>query len=126
MAAFEGGRSGSGSRSKDADMRSLGVQAAKIPNQNKVDPKIGSWSDEANIAFPLEAGRFQPSQKPANFGRKDIFHEDRYFGLQMNYGNPYSSGNQCPIDLLKWKENGFIWNNKGWFRKAKYTASEFP
>ncbi|GLJ24756.1 hypothetical protein SUGI_0473230 [Cryptomeria japonica] len=44
----------------------------------------------------------------------------------MNYGDPYSSGNQCPIDLLKWKENGFIWNNKGWFRKAKYLAFEFP
>ncbi|GLJ07018.1 hypothetical protein SUGI_0055580 [Cryptomeria japonica] len=37
---------------------------------------------------------------------------NRYPRQQMNYGNPYSSGNQCPIGPHKWKENGFIWNNK--------------
>ncbi|GLJ26913.1 hypothetical protein SUGI_0526730 [Cryptomeria japonica] len=55
-----------------------------------------------------------------------MFHGDRFSRPRMNYGNPYSSGNQCPIDPHKWKENGFIWNNKGWFHKAKYPISEFP
>ncbi|GLJ18587.1 hypothetical protein SUGI_0330940 [Cryptomeria japonica] len=45
MAATEGSRSGSGYRSRDTDVRSSGVQAVKI----------GSWSDEADIAFPTEA-----------------------------------------------------------------------
>ncbi|GLJ29751.1 hypothetical protein SUGI_0587230 [Cryptomeria japonica] len=44
----------------------------------------------------------------------------------MNYGNPYSSGNQCSIDPHKWKENGFIWNKKGLFHKAKHPSSEPP
>ncbi|GLJ19538.1 hypothetical protein SUGI_0352800 [Cryptomeria japonica] len=87
---------------------------------------IGSWSDEANIAFPIKAGRLQPTQKLANSGRADLFHGDRYSRPRMNYGNLYLSGNQCRIDLYKWKESDFIWNNKGWFRKAKYPASELP
>ncbi|GLJ37652.1 hypothetical protein SUGI_0764940 [Cryptomeria japonica] len=53
-----------------------------------------------------------------------MFQGNRYSKLRMKYGNPYSSGNQCPIDLHKWKENGFICNNKGWFRKAKHPTSE--
>ncbi|GLJ36859.1 hypothetical protein SUGI_0744380 [Cryptomeria japonica] len=55
-----------------------------------------------------------------------MFHGDRYLRPRMNYGNPYSSGNQFPINPHKWKENGFICNNKGWFRKAKHPTSEFP
>ncbi|GLJ38798.1 hypothetical protein SUGI_0790890 [Cryptomeria japonica] len=55
-----------------------------------------------------------------------MFQGNRYSRLRLNYGNPYSSGNQCPIDPHKWKENGFIWNNIGWFRKAKHPTSEAP
>ncbi|GLJ40586.1 hypothetical protein SUGI_0837820 [Cryptomeria japonica] len=66
MVAFEGNRSDNDNRSRDADMRSLGVQAAKIPNQNKVAPKIGSWSDEADIAFPIEVGWFHKAKYPAS------------------------------------------------------------
>ncbi|GLJ23003.1 hypothetical protein SUGI_0433960 [Cryptomeria japonica] len=67
MASFEGSRSDSGNKSRDVDMRSLGVQAAKIPNQNKFTPKIGSWSDEADIVFPIEAVHiieWQPNFNP--------------------------------------------------------------
>ncbi|GLJ30800.1 hypothetical protein SUGI_0611080 [Cryptomeria japonica] len=65
MAAFEGSRSDNGSRSRDVDMQSLGVQAVKIPNQNKVAPKIDSWSGEVDIAFPIEAGWFRKAKYPA-------------------------------------------------------------
>lgn len=113
---IEGSRSDNGNRSRVTDVQSFGVQATKI----------GSWSDESYIAFPIEAGRLQPTHKPANFGRADMFHGDSYPRQRMNYGNPYSSGNQCPIDPHKWKENGFIWNKKGWFRKAKHPDSVLP
>ncbi|GLJ44915.1 hypothetical protein SUGI_0945620 [Cryptomeria japonica] len=51
---------------------------------------------------------------------------NRYSRPWLNFGNPYSKGNQCPIDPHKWKENGFIWINKGWFCKTKHPASEAP
>ncbi|GLJ07014.1 hypothetical protein SUGI_0055490 [Cryptomeria japonica] len=51
---------------------------------------------------------------------------NQYSKPRLKFRNPYSNGNQCPIDLHKWKENGFTWNNKGWFRKAKHLASEAP
>ncbi|GLJ29851.1 hypothetical protein SUGI_0589910 [Cryptomeria japonica] len=95
MVAIEGNKRDNGCRSRDTDVRCLGVQSTKI----------GSWSDEEDITFPIEAGRLQPTQKPANSRRANMFHRDRYSKPQMNYGNPYSSGNQCPIDPHKWKEN---------------------
>ncbi|GLJ37650.1 hypothetical protein SUGI_0764920 [Cryptomeria japonica] len=116
MAALEGSRIGSGDRSRGTNVRSSGAQATKV----------GSWSDEVDIAFPIETGRLQSAQKPVNAGKADMLQGNRYSRPRMNFGNPYSSGNQCPIDPHKWKKTGFIWNNKGWFRKAKHPASEAP
>ncbi|GLJ26998.1 hypothetical protein SUGI_0529010 [Cryptomeria japonica] len=91
MAAFEGNRSNNGSRSRDVNMRGLGIQAAKIPNEKKSLQRSVHGAMKLILPFPL-----------------------------------MQSGNQCPIDPLKWKENGFIWNKKGWFHKAKYLVFKFP
>lgn len=116
MAALEGSRIDTGDRSRATDVPSLGAQAVKV----------GSWSDEADIAFSIKTGRLQSAQKLVNAGKAYMFQGNRYSRPRMNYGNPYSSGNQCPIDSHKWKGNGLIWNNRGWFCKAKHPASEAP
>ncbi|GLJ21245.1 hypothetical protein SUGI_0389830 [Cryptomeria japonica] len=116
MAALDGSRIDTSDRSRATDVRYSGAQSTKV----------GSWSDEADIAFPIETSRLHVAQKPINVGKANMFQGNKYSRPQLNYGNPYSSGNQCPIDPHKWKENGFIWNNKGWFRKAKHLASKAP
>ncbi|GLJ55679.1 hypothetical protein SUGI_1196030 [Cryptomeria japonica] len=98
MAALDGSRINTGDRSRVTDVRYSGAQSSKV----------GSWRDEANIAFPIETGRLQVVQKPVNAGKADMVQGNRFSRSRLNFGNPYSNGNQCPIDLHKWKENGFV------------------
>ncbi|GLJ20760.1 hypothetical protein SUGI_0378310 [Cryptomeria japonica] len=108
MEAFEGSRSDGGSRSRDVDMRGLGIQAAKIPNQNKVASKIGSWSDEANIAFPIEVGRAQWG-KDINI---NILPNDFYMIEFMSNEVKWQAKNKGPyildgieVHIIEWQTN---------------------
>lgn len=62
MAILEGSRIDSGDRSKGTDVQSSGAQAAKV----------GSWSDEADISFPIKTGRLQSAHKLDNAGKADM------------------------------------------------------
>ncbi|GLJ40111.1 hypothetical protein SUGI_0821640 [Cryptomeria japonica] len=62
MAALEGSRIDSGDRRRGTDVRSSSAHAMKV----------GSWSDEADIAFPIETSRLQYAQKPVGFARLSI------------------------------------------------------
>lgn len=116
MAALVGRRSGTGKQNKVTDLRYPGSQSTKV----------GSQSDEADIAFPIKTSRMQAVQEPVKAGVTYRFQGSKCPSLRLNHGNPYSIGNLCPIDPHKWKENGFSWNNKGWFRKAKHPVSKGP
>ncbi|GLJ08244.1 hypothetical protein SUGI_0084720 [Cryptomeria japonica] len=116
MAALDDNRSGAGERNRVTNLRYSGSQSTKVVY----------WSDEANIAFPIKIGRMQLVQEPDKEGVTDTFQGSKYSSPRLNHGNPYSSGNMCPIDPHKWKGNGFSWNNKCWFRKANHLVSKGP
>ncbi|GLJ25907.1 hypothetical protein SUGI_0496670 [Cryptomeria japonica] len=116
MAALDDSRSGVGKQNRVTNLRYSSSQSTKV----------GSWSDEADIAFPIKTSRMQAVQEPDKAGVTDRFQGSKYSNPRLNHGNSYSSGNLCPIDPHKWKANGFSWNNKGWFRKANHLVSEGP
>ncbi|GLJ16469.1 hypothetical protein SUGI_0280400 [Cryptomeria japonica] len=93
MVALVGSRSGVGEQNWDTDLRYFGSQSMKV----------GSWSDEADIVFPIKTGRIQAVQAPDKAWVTNRFQGSKYSSLWPNHGNPYSSGNLCPIDPHKWK-----------------------
>lgn len=62
MAALDGSKIDIGDRSRITDVRYSGAQSTKI----------GSRSDEADIAFPIETGRLHVVQKLVNVGKVDM------------------------------------------------------
>ncbi|GLJ38791.1 hypothetical protein SUGI_0790790 [Cryptomeria japonica] len=55
MAALDGSKIDTGDRSRVVDVRYSGAQSTKV----------GSWGDEADIAFPIETGWFRKAKHPA-------------------------------------------------------------
>lgn len=83
MATLDGNRIDIGNRRRITDVPYFGTQSSKV----------GSWSDEVNIAFPIKTGRLRAIQKPIIAGRVDMVEGNRNSRPRLNYGNPYSSGN---------------------------------
>ncbi|GLJ40489.1 hypothetical protein SUGI_0834840 [Cryptomeria japonica] len=110
MTAIEGSRSDSGCRSRDTDVRSLGIQAVKI----------GSWSNEVDIAFPIEASwyhkaKYPTSDFPQNWQPSP---ESSILGAAIERGNPHSEPNLVPpkshgpyildgieVHIIEWQPN---------------------
>ncbi|GLJ14775.1 hypothetical protein SUGI_0239660 [Cryptomeria japonica] len=82
MAALDGSRISTGDRSRITDVCYSGTQSTNV----------GSWSDEADIAFPIKIGRLHDVRKPINVGKANMVQGNRHSRLRLNYGNPYSSG----------------------------------
>ncbi|GLJ17578.1 hypothetical protein SUGI_0305780 [Cryptomeria japonica] len=111
MAALDGSRINTSDRSKVTDVRYSGAQPSKV----------GSWSNEADIAFPIEIGWFHKAKHPASEAPQNWYPtpEPSIFGVAPERGNPHiDSFLVPPID----HGNPQKWN--GHFRKDNSRADQ--
>ncbi|GLJ29889.1 hypothetical protein SUGI_0590870 [Cryptomeria japonica] len=119
MAALDGSMTDTGDRSRVTDVRYSGA----------LSMKVGSWSDEVDIAFPIETGWFCKAKHPTSEAPRNLYPlpEPSIFGAALERGNPHTDSFLAPsID------HGNFQKRDGRFRKdnsrvdqARFWRSDF-